>query len=98
VHERANDGQRHADFSEVHAPLRRLRMTQSLEPEDEKNRGEQVAKFYEVGLPNHKNDLGALSFVLCCVAGKPFRLPAELWLDIKDQSSKYKEQLFISSA
>jgi hypothetical protein len=32
-------------------------MTQALEPEDEKNRGQQVTEFDEVGLPVHLDSI-----------------------------------------
>src|SRR5204863_8895023 len=55
MHERADDRQGHADIGEVHDALGGLGMAQELQPQDEENRGEQVAEFDEVSLPVHKN-------------------------------------------
>ena len=65
VHERADDGHQHAELGHMHPALRRFGMTQALQSEDEKDRSKQVTEFDEVGLPDHKNVLCTLCFVLC---------------------------------
>src|SRR5947207_6058520 len=58
MHERADDGHQHAELGHVHPALGGFRMAQALQSENEKDRSEQVAKFDEVGLPDH-NELSA---------------------------------------
>ena len=53
VYERADDRHQHPEFREVHSALRGFGMAQALETENEKNRGEKITEFDEVGLPVH---------------------------------------------
>ena len=53
MHQRTDDGHHHAELGEVHAALCGLGMAQALEAQNEKDRGEQITEFDEVGLQVH---------------------------------------------
>ena len=50
VQQRADDREQHADLREVHPAARGVGMAETFQPDDEKDRGEEVAEFDEVVL------------------------------------------------